>query len=204
MQAALRPYATAGVALVGASVIAVSPVIATPTALEEARDAAVHLSALVNPIDAFRPVFDETAGADGFVSIEVSPTRAHDTAGTIADATRLWNELDRPNVMIKVPATQEGLPAIRALTASGVNVNITLLFGVPVYEQVIDAYLSGLEERVAAGGDVARIASVASFCVSSMVPFACSRPNVSITCGRCTTVAFTSWNPSRCGSMLSL
>ena len=126
----------------------------------------IALRDIASAADVFRPVFDTTEGADGFVSIEVSPTLAHDTEGTIAEARRLWAALDRPNVMIKVPATPEGLPAIRALIASGVNVNITLLFGVPVYEQVAEAYLSGLEELLDAGGDASRIASVASFFVS--------------------------------------
>ncbi len=116
--------------------------------------------------DVFRPLYDETGGADGFVSIEVSPTLAHDTEGTIAEAEHLWSVLDRPNVMVKVPATPEGLPAIRELTGRGLNVNITLLFGISVYEQVIEAYLSGLEALAASGGDVSRVASVASFFVS--------------------------------------
>jgi transaldolase / glucose-6-phosphate isomerase len=115
---------------------------------------------------AFRPVFDETRGRDGFVSIEVSPTLAHDTEGTIAEAERLWRALDLPNVMIKVPATPAGIPAIRTLTARGVNVNVTLLFGVPVYEQVAEAYIAGLESRAEEKSDVAQIASVASFFVS--------------------------------------
>jgi transaldolase / glucose-6-phosphate isomerase len=121
---------------------------------------------IASAADIFRPLYDQTDCADGFVSIEVSPTLAHDTEGTIAEAERLWHALDRPNVMVKVPATPEGLPAIRELTARGVNVNITLLFAVPVYEQVAEAYLSGLEALLGAGGDVSRIASVASFFVS--------------------------------------
>jgi transaldolase / glucose-6-phosphate isomerase len=126
----------------------------------------IALRDIASAADIFRPLFDRTGGADGFVSIEVSPTLAHDTDGTIAEAKRLWDALDRLNVMVKVPATPEGIPAIRALTASGVNVNITLLFGVPVYEQVMEAYLSGLEELLEAGGEASRIASVASFFVS--------------------------------------
>src|SRR5439155_20969124 len=114
----------------------------------------------------FRRVYDETDGRDGFVSLEVSPTLAHDTEGTIAEAQRLWRMLDRENVMIKVPATKAGIPAIRALTARGVNVNITLLFSNSVYEQVVEAYLAGLEELAGTGGDVSRVASVASFFVS--------------------------------------
>ncbi len=116
--------------------------------------------------DVLRPTFDATHGADGYVSIEVSPYLATDTRGTIAEAKRLWNAVDRKNLMIKVPATQEGLPAIRDLTADGINVNITLLFAQQVYEQVVEAFLSGLEARAAKGGDISRIASVASFFVS--------------------------------------
>ncbi len=116
--------------------------------------------------DVLRPTFDATHDADGYVSIEVSPYLATDTQGTIAEAKRLWHAVDRKNLMIKVPATPEGLPAIRDLTAEGINVNITLLFAQQVYEQVVEAYLSGLEARAAKGGDIARIASVASFFVS--------------------------------------
>ncbi len=116
--------------------------------------------------DVLRPVYDATKGADGYVSIEVSPYLAHDTDATIAEARRLWREVDRKNLMIKVPATQEGLPAIRDLIGDGINVNITLLFAQAVYEQVVEAYLSGLEALAAKGGDVSRIASVASFFVS--------------------------------------
>ncbi len=116
--------------------------------------------------DVLRPVFDATRGADGFVSIEVSPYLAMDTQATIDEAKRLWREVDRKNLMIKVPATAEGLPAIHDLTADGINVNITLLFAQQVYEQVVEAYLSGLEALAAKGGEISRIASVASFFVS--------------------------------------
>jgi transaldolase/glucose-6-phosphate isomerase len=116
--------------------------------------------------DVLRPTYDATHGADGFVSIEVSPFLAKDTQGTIDEAKRLWRAVDRKNVMIKVPGTQEGLPAIRDLIAGGINVNITLLFAQTVYEQVVEAYLSGLEALAAHGGDVSRIGSVASFFVS--------------------------------------
>jgi transaldolase / glucose-6-phosphate isomerase len=116
--------------------------------------------------DVLRPVFDATHGADGFVSIEVSPYLAQDTEGTIAEAKRLWHAIDRKNLMIKVPATPEGLPAIHDLIAGGINVNITLLFAQQAYEQVVEAYLSGLEVLAAGGGDISRIASVASFFVS--------------------------------------
>src|ERR1700733_2287609 len=116
--------------------------------------------------DILRPVFEATRGGDGFVSIEVSPYLAADTKATIAEAKRLWHEVSRDNVMIKVPATPEGLPAIRELIANGINVNITLLFAQEVYEEVVEAYLSGLETLAAKGGDISRIASVASFFVS--------------------------------------
>jgi transaldolase len=116
--------------------------------------------------DIFRPVYERTGGEDGFVSIEVSPLLAHDTAGTIAEAQRLWAAAGLPNVMIKVPATKEGLPAIRELTGQGINVNITLLFGLPRYREVAEAYLAGLEDRLSLSRPVRGIASVASFFLS--------------------------------------
>ncbi len=112
--------------------------------------------------DILRPVFDETGGADGFVSIEVSPRLARDTRGTISEARRLWAEVSRPNLMVKVPATSEGIPAILTLTAEGVNVNITLMFSLAHYEAVANAYISGLERNP----QPERISSVASFFVS--------------------------------------
>jgi transaldolase/glucose-6-phosphate isomerase len=116
--------------------------------------------------DVLREVYDATKGEDGFVSLECSPYLANDTQATIAEARRLWAAVSRPNLMIKVPATEAGLPAIRALIGEGVNVNITLLFSVKTYRQVAEAYLGGLEDLKASGGDPARIASVASFFVS--------------------------------------
>jgi transaldolase/glucose-6-phosphate isomerase len=116
--------------------------------------------------DVLRPVFETTHGADGFVSIEVSPYLAMDTEATIAEAKKLWRAVDRKNVMIKVPGTPQGLPAIRELIAEGINVNITLLFAQSVYEDVVEAYLKGLEMLAGRGGDVSRIGSVASFFVS--------------------------------------
>ncbi|MGH7625415.1 MAG: transaldolase [Gemmatimonadaceae bacterium] len=116
--------------------------------------------------DLFRPVYDRTAGADGYVSIEVSPGAAHDARSTIAEAHRLWETVGRPNVMVKVPGTAEGALAVRQLTADGLNINITLLFSLDAYRAVIEAYMQGLEERVAAGQEIAHIASVASFFVS--------------------------------------
>jgi transaldolase len=116
--------------------------------------------------DLVRPAYDESDGRDGFVSFECTPDLADDSEATIEQALELWDRLARPNVMIKVPATEAGIPAIEELTARGVNVNITLLFSVARYEQVIDAYLSGLERRHASGEPVQAIASVASFFVS--------------------------------------
>jgi transaldolase len=116
--------------------------------------------------DAFRPVFDASDGRYGFVSLEVSPLVAMDTSGTVKEALRLWRALDRPNVYIKVPATREGLPAIQQLISEGINVNVTLLFGLERYRAVTDVYMTGLEQRVAAGRPIDRIASVASFFLS--------------------------------------
>jgi transaldolase len=116
--------------------------------------------------DLLRPVYDRTGGVDGYVSLEVSPHLAHDTARTIADARRLFAALGRPNIMIKVPATPEGIPAIRELIGSGINVNVTLIFALDVYDAVMGAYLAGLETLTARRGDPRRVASVASFFVS--------------------------------------
>jgi transaldolase / glucose-6-phosphate isomerase len=118
--------------------------------------------------DIFRPVYDESGGSDGLVSMEVSPELAHDTAGTAAEARRLWSIVDRPNLMIKVPATSAGIPVIQELTGAGINVNITLLFGLDAYESVVQAYLAGLEDRLGGGGDLGGIASVASVFVSRL------------------------------------
>jgi transaldolase len=125
-------------------------------ALEDVRRAA----------DLLRPTFEETGGRDGFVSFECTPDLADDTRGTIEQALDLWGRLARPNAMIKVPATPAGIPAIEELTARGVNVNVTLLFSVARYEQVIEAYMRGLERRVSSGEPVRELASVASFFVS--------------------------------------
>jgi len=116
--------------------------------------------------DVLAPVHARTQGRDGYVSLECSPFLADETEATVAEARRLWRAVDRPNLMIKVPATPAGLPAIRRLIGEGVNVNITLLFAVDVYEQVAQAYIEGLEQWARGGGDVARVASVASFFVS--------------------------------------
>jgi len=116
--------------------------------------------------DLFRPTYDRSEGADGFVSLEVSPKLAHDTAGTIVEARQLWSAVHRPNLFIKVPATKEGLPAIQQLIGEGINVNITLLFGLPRYREVAQAYLDGLETRAANGKPLPEVASVASFFLS--------------------------------------
>jgi transaldolase len=116
--------------------------------------------------DLFLPVFKNTSGIDGRVSIEVDPFFAHETEKTIAQGKELWNIVNRPNLLIKVPATLEGLPAIEELTANGISVNVTLIFSVERYEKVMDAYLQGLERRVAAGKQISEIHSVASFFVS--------------------------------------
>jgi transaldolase len=125
-------------------------------AVEDVRGAADH----------FRQVYDRTDGADGFVSLEVSPALARDTRGTIAEAERLWRAVDRPNVMIKIPGTEEGWPAIERCLTQGININITLLFSVEHYLKVAEAYLAALEARLSRGEPVGRIASVASFFVS--------------------------------------
>ena len=116
--------------------------------------------------DVLRPTYDATDGFDGRVSIEVAPGLAHDTKGTIAQANELWATVDRPNVMIKIPATVEGLDAITAATAVGISVNVTLIFSLDRYRQVMEAYLAGLEQAKAAGIDLSTIHSVASFFVS--------------------------------------
>lgn len=113
-----------------------------------------------------RPVYEATQRRDGYVSLEVSPYLAHDTKATIAEAHRLWDKVGRENILIKVPATPEGIPAIRQLIADGINVNVTLLFSQQVYEQVAEAYIDGLEELAYRRNDVSREASVASFFVS--------------------------------------
>jgi transaldolase len=116
--------------------------------------------------DVLRPVYEAGGARDGYVSIEVSPHLAQDGAGTLAEGRKLWSQLARPNVMIKVPATRAGLSAIRALVAEGINVNVTLLFGVARYREVLDAWMTGLEQRLAAGKSINRCASVASFFLS--------------------------------------
>jgi transaldolase len=116
--------------------------------------------------DEFRPLHDRTHGKNGYVSLEVNPHLAHDANGTTEEARRLWAALDRPNVFIKVPATASGLPAIQQLISEGISVNVTLLFGLPRYRQVAEAYIAGIEARVTQGKPVKHVASVASFFVS--------------------------------------
>ncbi len=116
--------------------------------------------------DLFRPIYDETDGGDGYVSLEVSPYLAHDAAATLVEAKQLWQRVDRPNLLVKIPATLAGLSAIADATAAGINVNVTLIFALDRYRAVMDAYLRGLERRVGAGLAIDHIASVASFFVS--------------------------------------
>jgi transaldolase len=127
---------------------------------------AVVLDDIVAATDVLRPVFDAHDGGDGFVSVEVAPTLAHDTEGTIAAARSLHERVGRPNVMIKIPATIEGIPAIEETIAAGITVNVTLIFSLDRHAKVIEAYLTGLERLAAAGGDLSTVASVASFFVS--------------------------------------
>ena len=116
--------------------------------------------------DQFRPLYDRTSGGDGYVSLEVNPHLAYDTLGTIEEGSRLWNALNRPNVLIKVPATSEGIPAIRHLISKGINVNVTLLFSLSRYRQVAEAYLAGISDLVQQGKSPKRVVSVASFFLS--------------------------------------
>jgi transaldolase len=121
---------------------------------------------ITSACDVLRPVFDQTGGADGFVSVEVSPLLAHDTTGTMDEVREWFTRIDRPNLMVKIPGTAEGIPAIENMIAEGRNINITLLFSVEAYSRVAEAYLRGLERRVAARQPIGSVASVASFFVS--------------------------------------
>lgn len=116
--------------------------------------------------DILRPIYDESGGVDGFVSLEVSPLLANDTQATVEEAERLYRMVDRPNLMVKIPATDAGLPAIEESIANGININVTLLFSRDMYARVMDAYIRGLERRASAGKEIAGVASVASFFVS--------------------------------------
>jgi transaldolase len=124
------------------------------------------ISDIQSAADLFRPAYDRSNGADGFVSLEVSPLLAHDTAGTIDEARHLWKTLSRPNVMIKVPGTTEGIPAVRQLISEGININVTLLFGIPRYQEIVESFITGLEDRKIKGLPLDRVASVASFFLS--------------------------------------
>ena len=137
--------------------IAEQPTISTTELYE-----ALAIEDICGAADVLRPVFDGADGADGFVSLEVSPHLAHDTEGTVEEARRLWRQVDRPNLMIKVPATAAGLPAVETLIADGINVNVTLMFSLADYEGVVAAYLAGLERCA----EPSRVASVASFFIS--------------------------------------
>ena len=121
---------------------------------------------ILGALTAFAPVYASSGGGDGFVSVEVDPRLAHDTEGTIRAARDLWQRIDRPNLMVKIPATMAGLPAIRTLIAEGCNVNVTLIFGLERYREVMAAYLEGLEQRASEGRSLAGVASVASFFIS--------------------------------------
>lgn len=116
--------------------------------------------------DIFKPVYDKTNGGDGYVSLEVSPSRAKDTKATVEQAKELWKRVDRKNLMVKIPGTKEGLPAIRECISEGININVTLLFGLPRYKEVTEVYIQGLEDRLKAGKSIDKIASVASFFLS--------------------------------------
>lgn len=140
------------------------PEAGAPSPLEAFYDLA--LADVAMAAERFRPVYEQTGGSDGFVSFELEPRIAHNTADSVRSALQLVERLDKPNVMIKVPGTEEGVPAVEELTAAGVNVNITLLFSTEAYERVALAYIAGLERRLEAGEPLDRVASVASFFVS--------------------------------------
>lgn len=142
--------------------------------------------------DRFRPVFDRTGGADGYASLEVSPNVANDADGTVREARHLWQLVDRPNVMIKVPGTAAGCAALRQLIADGINVNVTLLFAVEAYAAVVEAYLEGLEARRAAGAPLGAVASVASFFVSRVDTEIDKRLDAKVAAGQLTAAAATS------------
>jgi transaldolase len=126
----------------------------------------VEVEDIRNACDVLRPIYDQSAGTDGFVSIEVSPGAARDAAATREEVQRLWNSVDRPNLMVKIPGTAEGAPVIEEMLRTGININITLLFSIENYERVALAFVSAVEQRVAAGDPIDRLASVASFFVS--------------------------------------
>jgi transaldolase len=139
--------------------------IAQGKSIEEMYDALV-IKDIQMAADVLRPLYDESNGGDGYISLEVSPTLARDTDGTIADARRYVAAVDRPNLMIKIPATPEGIPAIKQAISEGINVNVTLMFSMADYDAVAGAYIEGLQDLVANGGDPSTVASVASFFIS--------------------------------------
>ena len=139
---------------------------AHPEASAMARYEHLAVEDIQNAADTLRPIYDRLNAKDGYVSLEVSPKLAEDTDGTIAEAARLWKAVDRPNLMIKIPGTPEGVPAIAASIAAGININVTLLFSIEAYKAVALAYVEGLEQRVAKDQPIDRLASVASFFVS--------------------------------------
>ncbi len=144
---------------------AIHPLALKGQSIEEIYEA-LTIEDIQRAADLFRPIYDRLEGGDGFVSLEVSPKLAHDTAGSIAEARHLWTAVNRPNLLIKVPGTREGLPVIQQLIGEGINVNVTLLFGLPRYKEVTEAYLVGLETLAAKNKPLTRIASVASFFLS--------------------------------------
>jgi transaldolase len=144
---------------------AIQELVAADKSVEQIYEALV-LEDICRAAASLRPIYERTEGKDGYISLEVSPTLAHDTQGTLREARRYWQMLGQPNIMIKVPATPAGIPAIAQLISEGINVNITLIFSLESYAAVMEAYLSGLEQRADAGSPINMIASVASFFVS--------------------------------------
>src|SRR6201997_3932399 len=133
--------------------------------------------------EAMRPVFRQSQGRDGYISLEVSPYLAMQTAESIEEARRLWREVSRPNLMVKIPGTKPGIPAIKQMISEGVNINVTLLFSADVYAEVAEAYISGLEAFVAKGGDPHKVASVASFFISRIDSLVDSQLDAKIAAG---------------------
>ena len=129
---------------------------------------ALTITDIQDAADQLRPIYDKSNGGDGYISLEVNPRLAHDSASTITEAEQIWALVDRPNLMIKIPATKEGLGAITQTIAAGINVNVTLIFSIDRYSGVLDAYISGLEKRLTSGHSIVRIASVASFFISRL------------------------------------
>ncbi len=127
---------------------------------------AMAIADIQRAADLFKPVYDKTGGKDGFVSLEVSPYLALDTDGTIKQARELWKKVDRKNIMIKIPGTKQGLPAIRQCLREGININVTLLFGLPRYREITEAFMGGLEDRLKEGNSIEEVSSVASFFLS--------------------------------------